>query len=224
MKGNARSGYPSLVNINQRRDRPYVTEIISHGKGMMPGFTALSAADKQALVSFLFGDEKQEVSGNDPYKVANAKTKVKPAKQPWLPYKVTGYNKFQDSQGLPAVAPPWGTLNAIDLNTGEYLWKIPLGNEPMLAGKSQTPTGTENYGGPVVTASGLLFIAATKDEKFRAFDKKTGKLLWETQLPAAGYATPATYQVGGKQYVVIACGGAKLGSKKGNQYVAFALP
>lgn len=224
LKGNARSGYPSLVNINQRRDRPYVTEIISHGKGMMPGFTALSAEDRQALVSFLFGDEKQEVSGNDPYKVANAKTVPKPAKEPYLPYKVTGYNKFQDSRGLPAVAPPWGTLNAINLNTGEYLWKIPLGNEPMLTGKTAASTGTENYGGPVVTASGLLFIAATKDEKFRAFDKKTGKLLWETQLPAAGYATPATYQVGGKQYVVIACGGAKLGSRKGNQYVAFALP
>ncbi|MGF7214249.1 quinoprotein glucose dehydrogenase [Spirosoma lacussanchae] len=214
-KGNARSGYPSLVDIGQRRDRPYVTQIISNGKGMMPGFTALSATDRQALVAFLFGDEKQEVAGGSPYP-----SKVK---EPYLPYKVTGYIKFQDSKGLPAIAPPWGTLNAINLNTGEYLWKIPLGQEPALAGKA-TQTGTENYGGPVVTASGLLFIAATKDEKFRAFDKKTGKLLWETTLPAAGFATPATYQVNGRQYVVIACGGAKLGAKKGNQYVAFALP
>jgi len=214
-KGNARSGYPSLVDIGQRRDRPYVSQIISNGKGMMPGFTALSAADRQALVSFLFGDEKQEVAGGSPYP-----SKVK---EPYLPYKVTGYIKFQDSKGLPAIAPPWGTLNAINLNTGEYLWKIPLGQEPALAGKA-TQTGTENYGGPVVTASGLLFIAATKDEKFRAFDKKTGKLLWETTLPAAGFATPATYQVNGRQYVVIACGGAKLGAKKGNQYVAYALP
>lgn len=224
LKGNAASGYPSLVNINKRRDRAYVTQIVSHGKGMMPGFTALSAEDKQSLVSFLFNDEKQEVSGNDPYKVANAKTVAKPAKQPYLPYKVTGYNKFQDSKGFPAVAPPWGTLNAIDLNTGEYLWKIPLGEDPEMVAKGVRNTGTENYGGPVVTASGLLFIAATKDGKFRAFDKKTGKLLWETQLPAAGFATPATYQVGGKQYVVVACGGAKLGAQKGNQYVAFALP
>ncbi|RYC70574.1 outer membrane protein assembly factor BamB family protein [Spirosoma sordidisoli] len=214
-KGNARSGYPSLVDISQRRDRPYVNQIISNGKGMMPGFTALSAADRQALVSFLFGDEKQEVAGGSPYPAK--------VKEPYLPYKVTGYIKFQDSKGLPAIAPPWGTLNAINLNTGEYLWKIPLGQEPALAGKA-TQTGTENYGGPVVTASGLLFIAATKDEKFRAFDKKTGKLLWETTLPAAGFATPATYQVNGRQYVVIACGGAKLGAKKGNQYVAYALP
>ncbi len=198
LKGNARSGYPSLVAINQRRDRPYVTEIISHGKGMMPGFTALSAADKQALVAFLFGEEKQEVSGNDPYKVANTKAQAKPAKEPYLPYKVTGYNKFQDSRGLPAVAPPWGTLNAIDLNTGEYRWKIPFGEEPELMAKGRNntragsmQTGTENYGGPVVTAGGLLFIAATKDGKFRAFDKRTGKLLWETQLPAVGFAMPA---------------------------------
>jgi quinoprotein glucose dehydrogenase len=141
-----------------------------------------------------------------------------------LPYKVTGYNKFQDSKGYPAIAPPWGTLNAINLNTGEYLWKVPLGEDKALKEKGVRNTGTENYGGPVVTASGLLFIAATKDEKFRAFDKKTGKLLWETDLPAAGFATPATYQVDGKQFVVIACGGAKLGARKGNQYVAFALP
>lgn len=213
-KGNAVSGYPSLVNIGQRRDRDYVTQLISNGKGMMPGFTQLSADDKRALVAFLFGDEKQEVTA--------AATKEKAA--PFVPYKISGYNKFLDSKGLSGISPPWGTLNAIDLNTGEYRWKIPLGEEPDLVAKGIRNTGTENYGGPVVTAGGLLFIAATKDGKFRAFDRKTGRLLWETQLPAAGFATPATYQVGGKQYVVIACGGAKLGTQKGNQYVAFALP
>ncbi|MFD2934117.1 outer membrane protein assembly factor BamB family protein [Spirosoma flavum] len=213
-KGNVASGYPSLVNIGQRHDRAYVTQIISHGKGMMPGFTQLSAAEKQALVGFLFDDEKIEASGSA----------SKDSKNPYVPYKISGYIKFTDSKGLSGIAPPWGTLNAIDLNTGEYVWKIPLGEEPGLAAKGIHNTGAENYGGPVVTASGLLFIAATKDGKFRAFDKKTGKLLWETTLPAAGFATPATYQIGSKQYVVIACGGAKLGTKKGNQYVAFALP
>ena len=215
-RGNAKSGYPSLVNIGQRHDRTYVREIVGNGKGMMPGFTALSAEDKQSLLAFLFDDEKIEASEKH---AATSKTK-----QPYLPFKITGYNKFQDSQGYPAIAPPWGTLSASDLNTGEYKWKIPLGEEKALKAKGIANTGTENYGGPVATASGLLFIAATKDEKFRAFDSKTGKLLWETTLPAAGFATPATYQANGKQYVVIACGGTKLGTKKGNQYVAFALP
>ena len=211
-KGNAKSGYPSLVDIGKRRDKGYVTQIITNGKGMMPGFTTLSTNEKQALVSFLFGEEKKEVGGE---------TKIK---MPYLPYSSTGYNKFLDSKGLPAIAPPWGTLNAIDLNTGEFLWKVPFGEEKSLKAKGINNTGTENYGGAVVTESGLLFIAATKDGKFRVFDKKTGKILWETILPAAGFATPSTYQIDGKQYVVIACGGTKLGTKKGNQYVAFALP
>jgi quinoprotein glucose dehydrogenase len=180
---------------------------------MMPGFTTLTADEKQALVAFLFGEEKKEVS-------ASAITN----KQPSLPYRNTGYNKFLDSKGLPAISPPWGTLNAIDLNTGEYVWKIPFGEEKSLKEKGVPTTGSENYGGPVITASGLLFIAATKDGMFHAYDKRTGKLLWEVALPAAGFATPSTYQVNGKQYVVVACGGTKLGTKKGNQYVAFALP
>lgn len=212
-RGNPKSGYPSLVNIS-RRSKAYVSQTVSNGKGMMPGFTQLTADEKQALVSFLFGDEKVEPSG----------VAAKTSKPQFPAYSVTGYNKFLDSKGAYAIKPPWGTLNAIDLNTGEYLWKIPLGEDPDLKAKGVTHTGTENYGGPVVTAGGLVFIAATKDEMFRAFDRKTGKLLWETKLPAAGYATPSTYQIGGKQYVVIACGGGKLGTKKGNQYVAFALP
>ncbi len=138
-------------------------------------------------------------------------------------YQHTGYHKFLDSNGLPGIAPPWGTLSAIDLNTGEYRWRITLGDTESLREKGNPPTGCENYGGPVSTAGGLLFIAATKDGKFRAFDKKTGALLWETTLPAAGFATPATYEVNGKQYVVVACGGEKLGTPKGNKVVAFSL-
>lgn len=212
-KGNPKSNYPSLIEISKRRDKAFLSQIISGGKGMMPGFPALSTNEKQALVSFIYGDEKKEISATS--------TISKPI---YIPYRSTGYNKFLDSKGLPAITPPWGTMSAIDLNTGEYLWKIPFGYEESLKEKGITNTGTENYGGPVITASGLLFIAATKDGMFRAFDKKTGKLLWETKLPAAGFATPSTYQVNGKQYVVIACGGTKLGTKKGNQFVAFALP
>lgn len=99
-----------------------------------------------------------------------------------------------------------------------------LGEFSELSAKGIAPTGTENYGGPVVTAGGVLFIAATKDGMFRAFDKRNGKLLWQTKLPAAGFATPATYEWKGKQYVVVACGGTKLGTDKGDSYVAFALP
>jgi quinoprotein glucose dehydrogenase len=122
------------------------------------------------------------------------------------------------------VKPPWGTLTAIDLNRGEIAWQKPLGELPELSRQGIPPTGTENYGGPIVTASGLLFIAATKDEKIRAFDARTGEVLWEASLPAGGYATPSTYAVNGRQYVVIACGGGKLGTKSGDAYVAFALP
>ncbi len=212
-KGNPKSNYPSLIDIDKKRDKAFVSNLIGNGKGMMPGFTMLSATEKQAIVSFLFGDEKKEVSST-----------TSTSKQVYLPYKSTGYNKFLDSKGLPAITPPWGTMSAIDLNTGEFVWKIPFGYEPALLEKGIKNTGVENYGGPVITASGLLLIAATKDGMFRAFDKKTGNLLWEMKLPAAGFATPSTYQVNGKQYVVIACGGTKLGTKKGNQYVAFALP
>jgi quinoprotein glucose dehydrogenase len=136
-----------------------------------------------------------------------------------------GYNKFLDPDGYPAIAPPWGTLNAISLDTGEYAWKIPFGEHPELAAKGMKDTGSENYGGPLVTRSGLLFIGATNfDRKFRAFDKKTGKLLWETTLPFSGNATPATYSIKGKQYIVIAAGGGKSGAPSGGSYVAFALP
>src|SRR5690606_20993133 len=139
------------------------------------------------------------------------------------PYRHSGYHKFLDSEGLPGISPPWGTLNAIDLNSGEFLWSVPFGDTPSLKAEGHPTTGTENYGGPVVTENGLLFIGATKDGYFRAFNKHTGELLWETELPAAAFATPATYQLDGKQYVVIACGGEKLGTKKGNKIVAFAL-
>ena len=142
-----------------------------------------------------------------------------------LRYTITGYNKFLTGDGLPAIAPPWGTLNAVDLNSGELVWKIPLGEYPALAAKGHRNTGTQLFGGGIVTAGGLVFIGASQDEKFRAFDKTTGKMLWEYQLPCGGYATPATYDVDGKQYVVIAAGGGgRQRTKAGDYYIAFALP
>lgn len=214
MKGNPASGFPSLVNIKDRVQRKDIAKLITSGRGMMPGFTNITAAQKQLIIDFLFKEEKVE---------APSATNTAPTEKLVSPYKFDGYNKFLDSDGFPAITPPWGTLTAIDLNTGKHVWRKSLGEFKELTAKGIPLTGTENYGGPVVTAGGLLFIAATKDGMFRAFDKQTGSLLWEIELPAAGFATPCTYQVNGRQYIVIACGGTKLGTKKGDSYVAFAL-
>ena len=204
--------FPSLVGIETRLNRAQITATIKNGKGRMPGFPNLTDDQTSALVGYLTSGENKELGSSQIS--AN------------VPYRFTGYKRFLDPEGYPAVAPPWGTLNAIDLNTGEYVWKIPLGEYPELAAKWQRDTGTENYGGPIVTAGGLVFIGATNfDKKFRAFDKATGKLLWESPLPFSGNATPATYEVNGRQFVVIAAGGGKdPKSGSGGVYVAFALP
>jgi len=204
---------PSLIGVGERLTPVQIATAIKNGKGRMPGFPNLTEDQISALVSFLMSGEGKELASSAP----------PPAS---MPYRFTGYHKFLDPQGYPGVAPPWGTLNAINLNTGEYVWKIPLGEYPELASKGQKNTGTENYGGPIVTAGGLVFIGATNfDKKFRAFDKSTGELLWEATLPFSGNATPATYEVNGRQFVVIAAGGGKdPKSHSGGVYVAFALP
>ncbi|HEU4552237.1 MAG TPA: PQQ-binding-like beta-propeller repeat protein [Chitinophaga sp.] len=227
LKGNG-SSYPSLVDIGKKYSVTQLQDIIAHGRNMMPAFK-MDAGEKQALLAFLLHlQEKQP---------AIAATKKELPKEPGstdslrmkksildeVPYTMTGYNRFLDADGYPGIKPPWGTLNAVNLNTGKLLWKVPLGEYAALTKKGIPVTGTENYGGPLVTKGGIVFIAATKDEKIRAFDKATGKVLWEAPLPAAGYATPATYMAHGRQYVVIACGGGKIGSKSGDTYVAFAL-
>jgi quinoprotein glucose dehydrogenase len=211
LTGNPQSGYPSLVNLSERRDVAFVHAIISQGKGMMTGFPQISKEDKEVLVDFLLGKEKKGNFDQNQSKKGD------------LPYVFDGYNKFLDKNGYPAVKPPWGQLTAINLNTGEIVWKNRLGEFRELTAKGIPQTGTENYGGSVVTKGGLVFIAATKDERIRAFDKLNGKLLWEAELPACGFATPSVYEANGKQYLVVACGGTKLGTKKGDSYVAFAL-
>jgi len=204
---------PSLVGIADRLSPKQIALLIKTGKGRMPGFPNLDDDQVFALVDYLASGENKELVSSKPSPVA-------------MKYRFTGYKKFLDPDGFPAVAPPWGTLNAIDLNTGAYLWKIPLGEYPELVVKGMKNTGTENYGGPIVTAGGLLFIGATNfDKKFRAFDKSNGNLLWETTLPFAGNATPAAYEVNGRQFVVIAAGGGKdPKSGSGGVYVTFALP
>ncbi len=220
-KGNPTSGYQSLIAISTRRSTDYIYSLLSTGKGMMPAFPQLSAPKRKALMAYLLEADAPAAS---PAKLREPG--LKPGQKPTttVPYRVALFTKFLDSKGMPAISPPWGTLNAIDLNTGQYVWKIPFGEYPDLVARGITQTGAESYGGPLLTASGLLFIAGTADRKLRVYAAKTGKLLWQTLLPAAGFATPSTYQVNGKQYVVVACGGGKLNASKGDVYLAFSLP
>jgi quinoprotein glucose dehydrogenase len=216
--GNDRKGapptFPSLIDIGQRRTKQELASVIREGTGRMPGFSHLDGKVNE-IADFLItgrdpGAELQATAGNDPNR---------------LKYRNEGYILWRDPDGYPPLRPPWGTLNAIDLNKGEIRWQIPLGEYPELVAKGMRNTGSDNYGGPVVTANGLLFIGATSfDKKFRAFDKLTGKLLWETTLPAAGNATPSIYEINGREFIVIVCGGGKNDAPSGSSIVAFALP
>lgn len=204
--------YPPLDDLSERMDEEQVRAIVREGRGIMPPFGHLSGEETDALVDWLMDRDEEEGSQLNPGDLAR------------VPYTHTGYNRFLDPEGYPAVRPPWGTLNAIDLNSGEHLWNVPLGEFSELTERGIPQTGTENYGGPVVTGGGLIFIGATQDEMFRAFDKRTGELLWEFPLPAGGYATPAVYEQDGRQFVVIAAGGGKMGTPSGDTWIAFSLP
>jgi len=209
--------YPALIAISRKYNRGQVLTLLSTGRRMMPAFRQLSQAEKEALAAYILDDEGRQ---RKPFVDPSAKP-VDPYSH--LPFTTTGYNKFLTKEGYPAILPPWGTLTAIDLDKPAIAWRDTLGDYPELKARG-IHSGTENYGGPVVTAGGLLFIAATSDSKIRAFNKRTGKLLWEADLPAAGFATPAVYSENGREYLVIACGGGKLHKKSGDAYVAFALP
>lgn len=245
--------FPSLVDVGARLSPSQITTTIRTGRGRMPAFSGLSDEDVSSLVQFLTTNGGRAGRGRgrgaassaapggqalQPAAPADAglaqsgaggvnSAQSDPNDAQNMPYRFTGYKRFYDPDGYPAVAPPWGTLNAINLNTGEYVWKIPLGEYPALAALGMKNTGTENYGGPIVTAGGVVIIAATNfDKKIHAFDKDTGKLLWEATLPYAGSATPITYMVNGRQYIVIAATGMRGSRKDGTRgvFVAFALP
>ncbi|HMH21075.1 MAG TPA: PQQ-binding-like beta-propeller repeat protein [Puia sp.] len=231
-KGNGKE-IPELLTIGSRLKKDEIAGIVKSGQGRMPSFQGISQDDRNAIVDFLLNvkvkpweiaaehrDTGSAARGGGNKGAARAATGLFPYKPEYISKL---WEKVTDQDGYPAVKPPWGTLNAIDLNTGDYIWRVPLGEFPELTKKGIPPTGTESYGGPLATAGGLIFIAATRDEMIRAFDKKTGKIVWQYQLPAGGFATPVTYEVDGKQYVVIAAGGAR-GLKPGGTYIAFALP
>jgi quinoprotein glucose dehydrogenase len=209
LQGDPSGTYPDLHTAKEMYTHDELLKLINTGNGSMPSFRHLRQEEKDALIGFL--SDKPDTTLKDF------------EDNPGVPYTFTGYNRFFDLEGYPAIKPPWGLISAVDLNEGKILWQVPLGEYKELTGKGIPATGTENYGGPVVTAGGLIFIGASKDEYFRAFDKETGKELWRYKLPAGGYATPCVYKAGGRQYVVIACGGGKMGTASGDSYVAFSI-
>jgi glucose dehydrogenase len=204
MEGNP-PAFPMLTGLGNRFSAAQTVDLLQKGKGAMPRMSEIQGPELEALLRYLG---------------------VASATSTRAEYVFTGYHKFLDPDGYPAIALPWGTLNAIDLKTGKYLWKVPLGEYPELARQGLKNTGSENYGGPIATAGGVVFIGATVyDRKFRAFDSRSGRLLWETEMPYSGVATPSTYMIDGVQYVVIAAsGGRDSKSPLRGAYIAFALP
>jgi quinoprotein glucose dehydrogenase len=219
-KGNLAGGFPSLIDVEKRKTRLEIETITRQGGGRMPAFDMIPEGARTAILDYVRNENTLSTGGRPDE--ANAPAPAASSKPP--SYAFAGFRRYQDKEGYPAIKPPWGTLNAVDLNTGEIKWKVPLGEYEKLTARGIPPTGTENYGGPVVTAGGLIFIAASADETIRAFDKDTGKVLWQAKLPFSGNATPSIYMLNGRQYVVISAGGGKSGRPAGGSVVAFALP
>ena len=201
---------PSLNGLNERLSEEQVVNKIKNGLGTMPSFSFLSEAEVNSVTNYILSNDK---------KIESA-TSQNPGD---LEYRMEGYKRFLDIDGYPGVKPPWGTLNAINLSEGTIEWKVVLGEFDELTEKGIPQTGAENYGGPIVTAGGLIFIGATSDGYFRAFNKESGEEVWKYKLPASGLATPATYQVNGVQYVTIAAAGGKDTKDWGDAYVTFRL-
>lgn len=218
-KGMPAAGFPSLLDVTRRRSRDEVRKITKEGFGRMPAFDRIPESQRDAILAYVFGDPPAAAGRPGEESPATARSR-----RTVPPYAFGGFRRWLDNEGYPAVKPPWGTLAAVDLNSGEIKWRVPLGEYRELSERGIPPTGTENYGGPVVTASGLIFIAATADETIRAFDKETGSILWQARLPFGGNATPSVYMVNGRQFVVISAGGGKSGRPAGGVLVAFALP
>ncbi|MEM8499831.1 MAG: PQQ-binding-like beta-propeller repeat protein [Pseudomonadota bacterium] len=207
---------PGLRNLSERMSLWSAWQLINNGRARMPGFSNMPAMSRASVLYYVWtADESTEAKESaSEYRggsLVNA-----------------GYQRLLDPENLPASQPPWGSLTAIDLNNGadsaEIAWRIPFGNYPQMLAQQHEGLGSENYGGPIVTAGGLLFIAATPDKLLKAYSSNTGELLWQTKLPFAGFATPSTYMLRGRQFLVIAAGGGKLGQASGSAYVAFALP
>jgi quinoprotein glucose dehydrogenase len=226
-KGNGHE-IPSLLNVGLRLKPIDIASILKNGQNRMPSFQQLPDQQRAAIINFLLNGRGGARIAAEHRDTATHMARQPPAMPvPPFPYQPPYiskiWDKLTDSDGYPGIKPPWGTLNAIDLKTGDYRWRVPLGEFPELTKKGIRVTGMESYGGPLVTAGGLIFIAGTRDEMIRAFDKNTGKILWQYHLPNAAFATPVTYAVDGIQYIAIAAGGGR-GLKTGGNYLAFRLP
>jgi quinoprotein glucose dehydrogenase len=222
--------YPSLVDLNKRMSKDQVLNKIRQGGGKMPPFESIIKGHEEAIIAYLFDHKKRlsqkeadllEIQNN--FSAVKQQAKDSSTKDSATTYlNLTAYAQFEGIDGYSAIKPPWGTLNAIDLNTGEYNWTIPVGNFPQLQGAGDPPTGSSGSPGPIVTAGGLVFVTGTKDNQVFAFDKSNGKLLWQYKLPAIGSATPCTYMVKGKQYIAMSVRGDK--ESPSGYIIAFALP
>ncbi|MCA9192815.1 MAG: PQQ-binding-like beta-propeller repeat protein [Planctomycetales bacterium] len=222
LRGNVELQFPPLLDIDKRKTRAEIEFQTRQGKGRMPAYDSMPETQRVAILDYVLSKSTPLDAKRDQPEIPKPALSDAGNEQPT--YAFGGFRRWLDKEGYPAIKPPWGTLNAVDLNTGEIKWKVVLGEYPELTARGIPPTGTENYGGPLVTAGGLIFIGATADETFRAFDKQSGQLLWKAKLPFGGNSSPSTYMVGGKQYVVISAGGGKSGRPRGGSLVAFALP
>lgn len=204
---------PSLRNLDQKTTKADALKKIINGSGRMPSFENILKGREDAIIAYLFDTKNARPSRveADLFEIHNNQnsiSEIQEAKRDTgdLYLNMTPFSHWNDNKGRPALRPPWGTLSAINLSSGDYEWQIPIGNIPDLQ-EGDTVTGTEGYGGPIVTAGGLVFIGSTRDKKFRALDKATGKVLWETTLPGVANATPCTYMADGKQFVAVSVSG-----------------
>lgn len=209
---------PSLVNVKERLSRRDAYEVITEGGGRMQAFESiLDRQQRMAITAYLYDIKDEELS---PVQQRAEQTQRMDTTARYT--NITPFQRFEDAEKRHAVKPPWGKINALNLNTGEYEWTIPLGNHPDLQKEGEPETGMQTWPGPIATAGGILINGGTSDQKFRAYDSKTGDKLWETSLPGIAHAIPATYMVGGKQYIVISVSGTE--ERPGGAIVAFALP